>query len=128
MAKTGQADELYTNNRWVLRFVVVDEDVPGEPPLDITGHTIYFALTKLNTQGNPIAASPVIDKNSTAHPTEVVITDASQGEVDVILDESVTVAVRPGEYYVELEDKDALGNPVVVMTGNLTVLPNVSNA
>lgn len=130
MASTGQTETVYTNNRWILRFVIRDEDDPApvKPPLDITGHTIRFALARLGASGAPLVNNPVLDFNSGDEPLVVVITDAPNGAVEVRLDDSITVAVPPREYYLELEDVDGLGNPVVVATGNLTVLPNVVNA
>lgn len=129
MAKTGQDATIYRNNRVVLRFTVLDEDAAGEPPLDITTYLIKYAIARLNAQGDPIVATPVIDLNSTTHPTKVVKTDATQGKLEVILDETDTDDLSaPRDYYHELEVFDSLGNPVVAATGVLSVLPNVTNA
>jgi len=129
MAKADQQfSPVYTNNRWEFEFQVVDEDDPAEPPLSIAGHTIYFALTRFNSRGQPIVGSPLLDFNSVDDPSVVMITNAAQGQGIVILPASITIDVPPKDYYLEIEDKDASGNPVVVSTGTLPVLPNVVNS
>jgi hypothetical protein len=127
MAKTGQDATFYQNNYVVLRFTVVDEDIVGEPALDISTYRVFYSLAKLGTTGLPITASPVIDVDSTDDPTVVVKTTPVSGIVEVRLTNTLT-NIAAKDYYHELELVDALSNRVVSMTGTVTILPNVVNA
>lgn len=129
MAKVNQDAVAYRNNRWILRYTVVDEDAPGEPALDISNYVIYFSIAPFNTQGDPLVNSPVIDLNSDDDPLQVVKTDAVNGEVEVTLENEDTALLKaPKDYYQELEVEDAFGNRVVSSTGTISVRPNVNNA
>lgn len=126
MAKTSQDATVYRKNKVTLRFTVLNQDIAGEPVLNITGHTLKYAVARLGASGDPITGSPVIDLSS-ATSAKVVLTDATNGKVEVRLEEEDTDLLPPGEYYQELEDFDASGDAVVAATGTLTVLPNVEN-
>jgi hypothetical protein len=126
MAKTGQNITFYKRNRVVIRLTIVDEDQVGEPALDLTSYLLKYAICKVGANG-PLVATPVIDVSSAGG--QVVKTDAVNGEVEITLDETDTDLLKAGTaYYHELEVFDALGNPVVSMTGDVTVLPNIVNA
>lgn len=128
MAVTGQIDTIYQGNRRILRFTVTDEDTSGSPAKDLTGLVVKFALAKIDANGNPIKTNPLLDLNSTAHPTQVIITDAANGIIEVTLLPANTSGLNPTDYYFELEVFDGSGNGVVVATGTLTVNVNVVNA
>jgi hypothetical protein len=116
---------MYQGNRVVLRFVVLDEDVVGEPPLNITLLTIKYAIARIGSDGNPITATPLVDLSSTG--AQVVKTFPLTGVVEVTLLPANTQSIKPGSYYHELEAFDTLGNGVVSATGGLEILPNVVN-
>ena len=127
MAKTGQDKTIYRKNKVTFRFTIVDEDVTGEPPLDITNFVLKFAIARLTESGSPVVGSPIIDLRSDTSG-QIVKTDALNGEVEVRLTADDTdLLPHNKDYYLELESFDASNNPVVTTTGILTVLPNVSN-
>lgn len=128
MAVTGQVDTIYQGNRRTLRFTITDEDTSGSPAKDLTGFTVKFALAKFDANGNPIKTNPLLDLNSTANPTQVIITDAVNGIVDVTLFPTNTSTLTPADYYIELEVFDGSGNGVVVATATLTINVNIINA
>lgn len=127
MAKTSQNTTLYRRNSWVLRYTVVDEDQPGEPALDVSAYDVYFSICKFSLAGDPLTEQLLVDVNSADNPLVVVKVDAVNGVVEIRLNATVTEALRPGDYYSELEVFDTLGNPVVCATGTITVLPNNRN-
>ena len=128
MAKTGQDATIYRKNKVTLRFQVVDEDAVGEPPLNITGFTVKYAIARLSEDGNPIVGSPVIDWSSAVQVTKVVLTAPTTGQVEVRMLSVDSDLLSPRDYYHELEVYDTSGEAVVSMTGTLAVLPNVVNA
>lgn len=127
MAKVSQDATIYRRNKVTLRFTVLNQDVAGEPALNLTSHTLKYAVARFGSSGDPITDSPVIDLSS-ASSAKVTITDAPNGKVEVRLEEEDTDLLDPGEYYHELEDFDSGGDAVVAATGTLTVLPNIVNA
>lgn len=128
MAKTAQDATVYQDNYWILRFTVVDEDTVGEPARNVTNDRIYWSLARLSRDGEPLTDDPILDYDSTDDPAVVVKVTPLSGIVEVRLLAPTNEAIRPGDYYHELEVEDASGNPVVSATGTLTVLPNVRNA
>jgi hypothetical protein len=127
MAKTGQDATIYRKNRVTLKLQVLDEDTVGEPPLNITGFVVKYAVARLSEDGTPIVATPLIDWRSDVQTTKVVLTAPATGLVEVRMLSADNDALTPRDYYHELEVFDAFGEPVVSMSGTLTVLPNVVN-
>lgn len=128
MAKTGQDATIYRRNKVTLRFQVLDEDTVGEPPLDITGMVLKYSVARLAEDGSPIVATPLIDWRSDVQTTKVVLVTPASGIVEVRMLSADNDILPPKAYYHELEVFDIVGEPVVTMTGTLTVLPNVVNA
>lgn len=123
MAQTNQNDTFYANNIRVLEFTLTDED--AEAPLDLTGCTVRWALSALLIDGS-YDTTPVLRKDSVT-AGGIVVENASAGTLRVEI-EAADTADLSGRYYHELEVLDAAGDPVVVSTGYLTILANVSNA
>lgn len=128
MAVTDQLFTLWSGNRRIIEFTVEDEDNPGNP-LSLTGYVVKFALARFDRNGDPIKANPLIDMRSDTS-SQVTITDAANGVVEVELLEADTVNIQPtpGDYYFELEVFDVSNNSVVVATGTATIKRNVDNA
>jgi hypothetical protein len=127
MAKTGQDATIYRKNRVTLRFQVLDEDTVGEPPLNISGFVVKYAVARLSEDGVPIVATPLIDWRSDVQTTKVVLVTPVSGIVEVRMLAADNDVLPPKDYWHELEVFDGSGEPVVAMTGTLTVLPNVVN-
>jgi len=126
MVKTGLTDTIYAGNRRVLTFTIEDQDAGDGSAKDITGFTVKFALARTDANGEPITSSPLIDLSSSG--SQVVITDAANGVVQVTLGGSDTDSIVPGDYYFELEVFDSSSNSTVVAVGTMTIEPNVDNA
>ena len=127
MAKTGQDATIYRKNKVTLRFQIVDEDTVGEPPLNITGMTVKYSVARLAEDGTPIVDTPLIDWSSAVQTTKVVLVTPSTGIVEVRMLSADNDILAPRDYWHELELYDTSGEPVVNMTGILTVLHNVRN-
>ena len=125
MVVKDQPFELYQGNRRILVFGIVEEDGPGY--LDLSGMTVTFAVARTNDEGVPLRNNPVIDLSSADLSTQVAITDAVNGAVQVTLDCPDTETLAAGSYYWELEVHDD-SCKVVVATGTMTLLTNVNNA
>lgn len=122
MAVTDQRDTFYAGNVRTYPFSVDDENNPGNK-LDLTGMTVAFALSKY-LSASAWSKTPLVEKSI---GDGITITNASQGALTVTLSPDDTASLE-GEFYFELEVTDASANPVVVATGRITLLRNVTNA
>lgn len=130
MAKTGQDDTMYVGNKRTFRYTVVDEDVVGEPALDLTPFAtnpadIKWTLSQISPDGVILKDSPVVEKKRTTGG--VTITDAPNGVCEVDVVGADTAALQAGSYHTELELFDAFGESVVVAKGTQTLAVNVTN-
>lgn len=123
MATTDLAVSFYAGNRHVLRFTITDEDTTGSPAKDITGKTLKFAMSKFSN-GVPLK-TPVLEKSTASG---IVITDGTNGECEVTILDTDTAAFLPADYYFELElFEPGPTDPLVVATGTITLLRNITN-
>lgn len=124
MVQTNQNDTFYANNLRVLKFTVTDADSSPVVPLNLTGYTVQWAMSRFLSSG-AYSTTPVLTKDN-ASKGGVVVTDAANGKVTVTIAETDTVSLS-GKFYQELEVVDGVGNATVVATGNLTINKNVVN-
>lgn len=124
MAKTNQNDTIYANNVRTWEFTVINADATPNIPVNLTGYTVQWALSRFAPDGT-YSTNAVLEKDNQSKGG-VVITDAVNGVVQVNILDSDTAALF-GKFYQELEIVDTVGNAVVVATGTITILKNVSN-
>lgn len=126
MAELNQDFSCYANNDHTLEFSVVDKDAnPSSPPaLDLTGHTLKWAMSRLSSSGD-FSKTPTVDKSTTGADMEIV--DAAAGTVKVTLRAADTINLL-GDFHHQLEDFDGGGNAVVVAEGKGTIKKNITNA
>lgn len=132
MAVENQTDSMFANNRHVLRWNGIT-DADGSGLLNLTGRIVKFALTRKDAAGNPLVSSPILDFSSADASPQVTIPNPVTGSphvlVELLPDDTETLAPKETVYYCELEVYDAGStNPVVVATLDLTIKPNVVNA
>lgn len=124
---------LFQGNKKTIRFTVRDGDQPevgGVHPLfDLTGFTVQWAASPGNV--SEYAPEAVIKKSSTVG-SEITITDAVNGELEVFLVEADTFVITAGGvdaligiHYHQLELVDALGGTLIVATGEIEIMLNV---
>lgn len=122
MAVTDQRDTFYAGNVRNYTFSVDDSDNPGSK-LDLTGATITFALSKY-LSATQWSKTPSVEKSI---GDGITVTNASQGALTVTLSNEDTATLE-GEFYFELEVTDVSSNAVVVATGRVTIVRNVTNS
>lgn len=126
MVVKSQDDEMFEDNKRVFSFTITDDDAVGSPAKDLTGLTIYYALS---TQSNgKYSSTPFLVKSSPS--SGIVVTDAVNGLLDVTLDTADTAGKGSPDgviFHMQLEGEDGSGNRVMLATGNLTVLSNIAN-
>lgn len=83
----------------VLAINVVD--ATGNP-VDITGGTVFFTLNASNAPTDDTSA--VLQKTQTSH------TAPTLGQTTITLTNTDTQSIAPGNYYYDLQYKDASGN------------------
>lgn len=118
---TIRADQLtfYLGNKRLLRNRILDRDVPTpNTPLDLTGLTVKWALSVQS--GGQYLREPVLTKTAT-------VTNAANGECEVLLLKADTEALSPGDYYQEWEVWDPTNETEVVTVGEVVLLLNVDN-
>lgn len=120
MVVTSNTDTMYANNKRTLRFTITDEDAGGSTPLDLTGYTAKWAISK--EEGK---TTPILEKATGGNG--ITVTDAANGELEVALDPEDTVSLKPQAYYMELEVFDGSNDGLVVATGTLTIKANIVN-
>ena len=130
MATTDLTDSMFAGNNHEQVFTVLDN--AGTAAEDLTGRIVKYALARFDANSQPIKSNPVVDMNTTADPTQVVITTPASGIVTVTLlpaDTTTLADAGSTDYYFELEVFDAGDTiPVIVSTGTLTINRNVTNA
>jgi len=131
MAVENQTDEMFANNRHVMRWAgILDGDGPAI--LDLTGRIVKFSLTRIGPTGSPLL-TPTLDFASDDVSPRVTIPNPVTGNQHVVVEllpaDTASLAPITTTYYCELEVFEA-GNllPVVVATVLLTIKPNVVNA
>lgn len=110
--------EFYVGNKQLLRNTILDKDADPEEPLDLTGMTVKWALSKVN--GKTYAKEAVLNKTAT-------ITSAVDGECEVLLLKADTEDIPPGTYHQEWEVYDGSNETAVVTVGDVVLLLNVDN-
>lgn len=123
MTVVNAKTSFYAGNKRTLKFSVVDEDTAGSPAFDLTGQTIKFTLSRGDTDNYRTTA--IVEKSS-ATPSQITITNATGGLVEVVLLGSDTLVLR-GDFYFELELTDVFSDTNVVSVGTLEILRNVVN-
>ena len=83
-------------------------------PYDLTGHTARGHIRRTYT-------------SSTSYPFAVAIANATQGEISIELDNTVTSAMRPGRYVYDIEITETLtGDKTRVVEGQVEITPGVT--
>jgi hypothetical protein len=123
VAAINQDDTFYAGNKRILEFTIINKDVVPEAPLNLTGITLKWGMSRLNSDGT-YSKTPVVQKSTSSG---ITVTNAAQGKCSVQLDASDTVNCG-GKYHQELEAIDGSGAPVVVAVGTLELLRNVTNS
>lgn len=116
--------EIYAGNYRKIQFTVVDGDAGDGSAKDLTGNSARFSMAKQKADGS-YSRSAEVDKSTSG--SEVTITDAANGVIEVELVEADTLTLK-GTYHYELELVDGSGNTLVVSVGEVEVLVNVENA
>jgi len=125
MAVANQTDTIYAGNKRTLKFAVTDQDTAGSPAFNLTNLIAKWTLARVGADGSVLTSAPVVEKKSTTG-TQITITNAAGGLLEVYLVEVDTLTLL-GDFYFELELFDVAGAHVVVATGTMTILPNVTN-
>lgn len=81
---------------------------------DLTNAVVYFGLAP--DQGR----STVLSKDSSSS-NDVTVTDAANGEIEIVLTENDTSSVGAGVYYYEIEVEDNSGLTSTVTTGEIKI-------
>lgn len=129
MAKTDQNVTMYVNNQRTLKYTVTDDDNGGN--VDLTAFNtlpadIKWTLSRINSSGTILKDSPVVEKKE-SQSGEITISGSGNEVAEVNLDSADTATLQAGSYWMELELFDVAGERVVVATGTMTLLTNVTN-
>lgn len=125
MVQINQNDTFYANNIRTLKFTVTDADASPVAPLDLTGYTVQWAMSRFLSSGS--YGTTAVLKKDNGSVGGVTVTDAVNGKCQVALIGADTASLS-GKFYHELEVVDGTGKAVVVATGTLIINKNVSNA
>lgn len=124
MASINQNDSFYANNKRTLEFTITNKDVDPVAALDLTGKHLRWSMSRQNDDGS-YSTNPVLQKTLSSG---ITVTDAAGGVAEVLLDAIDTLKLS-GKYHHELEVLDADDtNAVIVATGTLTILKNITNS
>lgn len=89
--------------------------------INITGYTIYFTIKNKNTYYNASDdADALVSVNVTSH------TDATSGLSAVALTPSNTSTIAPGTYVYDMQLKDAAGNIMTFINGEILINADVT--
>lgn len=124
MVNKNQDAEMYAGNKRSLQFTISDEDTTGSPAKDLSGLTVKFALSLMDSSGN-FQTTPTVEK-TTDNSGEITISGSSNEIATVVLVPADTSALA-GDYYMELEAFDGTPAGIVLATGTLTIIRNVTN-
>jgi hypothetical protein len=91
---------------------VTVNDANGNPK-DLTDYTVRSQLRKSYY-------------STTAIDFEILVTDPTSGEIEMILSASETSNIRAGRYVYDVEIKDSSNTVTRIFEGIATVLPNVT--
>lgn len=109
----------YLGNKRLLKNTIYDRDDPTpNTPLNLTGMTVKWALSLLSN--GQYLKDPVLTKTAT-------ITNAANGQCEVLLVKADTESLSPGTYYQEWEVFDPTNETEVVTVGEVVLLLNVTN-
>lgn len=123
MVMTNQNDSMYAGNNHTIRFTVKDQDTGGSGPKNLSGFSVRYALCRIGSSGD-VLKTPIFEHN-TGNAAQVLVTDATNGIVEVYLVNADTVTLAAGDYYHELELYSSAPFSLVVATGTLTINANV---
>lgn len=105
--------------------VTVDDGATPPVALNITGFTIWWWASLMNSSGK-FAATATLQKDNTGGGG-VAITDAVNGKFQVTLAPADTAALS-GDYYHEAQVRDGSGNISTVLTGKLAIVRDLVTA
>ncbi len=106
--------ELVSGNDKNLNFTVLNQD---DNVVDLTGATIAWSMSRSATNKTPLI--------NYVSPTNITITDATNGLFSVDIQRADTEALKGGEYYHECRVQSAAGNKITVAYGVVTLRDNV---
>lgn len=101
----------------VVEFILRDVDQVGEPPLNLSGASAVWGASR---QGGNGCYSNVLSIEKRTDNATITITDAVNGVLEFRLEEVDTDSLL-GNYYHQLTIIDAVGDPLVVATGTITI-------
>lgn len=101
-----------------LFYAVEDADNPPNRK-NLTG-ALEIAFAVSVTEGG----TPALLRSKTTHPLQVVVTDAVQGEFNVVLPKADTEGLSPKHKYHEAVVKDAAGKTARVAFGTAAIRKN----
>lgn len=125
MTATADKVTMYAGEKKILRFTVVNKNVSGDPPLDLTSYDVRWSMSRVGDNG--YSATPTVKKD-TGGVGGVVKTFPLTGICEVTLVRTDTATISLGTYHQELEVVDGSGELAVVAVGDIEVLRNVDNS
>lgn len=128
MAEINQNDEFFAGNRRTLRFTITNDDLPDNPPFNLNGFEIKWALSRISSQTGLPGTTPILEKCLSQGEIRVV-SSADNNICEVDLFKADTMDLN-GEFYQELElfvSADVNSESVVLATGTLTINRNILN-
>lgn len=104
------------NKTWILTFV------DGITPVNLTGQTIFFTVKKQNiyVESSSDTTDALISKTITAH------TNPTGGISSLALVPADTSSLTPATYKYDMQLKDGSGSILTFITGNFTILADVT--
>lgn len=102
----------------VININCVDTD--GVTPLDITGGTVYMTLNSSNSPTDDSGAA--LQKIQTSHIAP------SLGQTSITILPADTTALTPGNYYYDVQYKDASNNRTSMKQGTFKINADITRA
>lgn len=124
MTVTNAKETMYAGEKRIFAYAIIDRDTVGDPPLNLTGLTVRWAISRLGANG--YSKQPVVKKDS-AGVGGVVITSAVGGLAEVTIMRADTETLL-GDFHIECEVADGSGEYEVVAVADLEILVNVDNS
>jgi len=120
MANENQKDRAFLNTSHEQRITIAD--------IDVTGRVVKWAICAIDAAtGSFDPTLPVLEKTTATGGITIFAAAAAESTVDVLLMPADTVSLDAGNYHFQCEVFDGSGlNGVVVSTGKLTLVPNIT--
>lgn len=106
---------MYRGDSRTLRVTVTS----GGSPVDLTGYSIAFTV-------RPDEDADAVITKSSADPTEINITDAANGRLEIYLQPADTENLQLRSYDYDVEITSPTGVVSTVVVGTLTILKDIT--